>query len=286
MSETKTNTSISIKQRLVGAIVLISLAVIFIPMVLDGEGPFETDNSNTFIPDEPRFKFETPNAAIDSVVTQPAVGVADAAIVTGTFSGKEGRPEQDIAPVLTAKRANDDVNSDLTDKNVSIVDAIFDESVSKKALLAKSEIKNRTGDTSDDVMPALIKEVAPDLETTKPVVKTKEKDVKKVVKEKIVKESPQVSKPKAKIAALKNSKNETVKSWAVQLGSFKTKPNALRLRDKLRGKGFPSYVEAVTSAKGARYRVRVGPELKRTNAIALKKRLANVAKLDGLIVSH
>ncbi len=286
MSETETNTNISIKQRVVGAVVLISLAVIFIPMVLDGEGPFETGNSKTFIPDEPRFKFETPSAAIDSVATHPAVSVADVDVATdaatdaGTFSGKEGRPEQDTAPVLTPKRANDDVNSDLTDKNVSIVDAIFDESVSKKALLAKSEIKNRTGDTSDDVMPAPIK-AAPDLETEKPVVKTKEKNTKKVVKK-----NPQVSEPKAKIAALKKNKNETVKSWAVQLGSFKTKPNALRLRDKLRGKGFPSYVEAVTHANGARYRVRVGPELKRANAIKLKKRLAKVAKLDGLIVSH
>ncbi|MCP4409924.1 MAG: sporulation protein [Gammaproteobacteria bacterium] len=48
----------SLKQRLIGASVLIALAVIFVPMFLDGAGHRERVAMNMDIPPEPDFKFE------------------------------------------------------------------------------------------------------------------------------------------------------------------------------------------------------------------------------------
>lgn len=47
-----------VKQRLVGAIVLVALAVIFIPMLLDGGQPSELAASRSNIPPRPGFHFE------------------------------------------------------------------------------------------------------------------------------------------------------------------------------------------------------------------------------------
>ena len=54
-----------LKQRLVGAIVLVSLAVVFVPMLLDtppevGEGP-----SGTMIPERPRNRFDSGSISLD-----------------------------------------------------------------------------------------------------------------------------------------------------------------------------------------------------------------------------
>lgn len=75
-------------------------------------------------------------------------------------------------------------------------------------------------------------------------------------------------------------------AFAVQLGVFANPQSAASLVDRARAAGFPAYTESVPIGGATQYRVRVGPELKRENAertkAALKARLA----LDGIIVSH
>ncbi len=76
------------------------------------------------------------------------------------------------------------------------------------------------------------------------------------------------------------------KAWAVQIGSFAEKNNALKLRDKVRGKGFRVFVESVTTSKGRVFRVRVGPEVERAKAEKLQTQLVKKAKLKGMVVAH
>lgn len=73
-------------------------------------------------------------------------------------------------------------------------------------------------------------------------------------------------------------------SWAVQVGSFGESHNALKLRDSLRAKGYPAYVEEVKVDKGTSYRVRVGPMLARSDAEALRTKLAAKAHVRGIVV--
>ena len=79
----------------------------------------------------------------------------------------------------------------------------------------------------------------------------------------------------------------TPKAWAVQVGSFTQRDNAMRLRDQLRSKGYKAFVEQITSADKTFYRVRVGPEVSRDKAVALQKDLQSKMKLqDSTVVSH
>lgn len=58
----------ALKQRLVGAIVLIALAVIFLPMLLDGSGTPDTLDVEVEIPErneEPESRFEEPDVAAE-----------------------------------------------------------------------------------------------------------------------------------------------------------------------------------------------------------------------------
>ena len=77
---------------------------------------------------------------------------------------------------------------------------------------------------------------------------------------------------------------ETV--WAVQVGSFSKKSNALALKAKLNKKNMPAFVERIMSNHKAVYRVRVGPEVSRRKAEALHKELNKKFKLNGLVVKH
>ena len=74
--------------------------------------------------------------------------------------------------------------------------------------------------------------------------------------------------------------------WAVQVGSFNNRSNALGLKDKLRKKKIHAFVERIMKNNKAVYRVRVGPEITRKKAEALKLKLKKEFKLSGLVVKH
>lgn len=74
--------------------------------------------------------------------------------------------------------------------------------------------------------------------------------------------------------------------WAVQVGAFSAEADAMTLRDRLRSGGQPAFVERVPTDKGELFRVRVGPELRREAADALKATLKQRFALDGIVVAH
>jgi len=71
--------NIQLKQRLVGAVVLVALAVIFIPMLLSGEGNLGGSIDGSNIPAEPDFRFppvpDAPKAPL--VAAAPVVPLGD-----------------------------------------------------------------------------------------------------------------------------------------------------------------------------------------------------------------
>ncbi len=67
----------SLKQRLIGASVLIALAVIFVPMFLDGSGYKEQVAMDLTIPPEPEFKFEEPLPAMPEIITEQQLKPAE-----------------------------------------------------------------------------------------------------------------------------------------------------------------------------------------------------------------
>lgn len=98
---------------------------------------------------------------------------------------------------------------------------------------------------------------------------------------------PEETKPAPSTAQPEQPAASTPKSWAVQVGSFTQRDNAMRLRDKLRSKEYKAFVEQMSNAEKTFYRVRVGPEVSRDKAVALQKELQTKMKLqDSAVVSH
>jgi len=86
--------NIQLKQRLVGAIVLVALAVIFIPMLLPGEGSLSDAIHGSNIPPEPDYRFAPikPAPKAPPMAEAPAVPLGD----------KEGDVEGDAETKSTA----------------------------------------------------------------------------------------------------------------------------------------------------------------------------------------
>jgi len=82
--------------------------------------------------------------------------------------------------------------------------------------------------------------------------------------------------------------NKGLTGWVVQVGSF-SRGNADKLNDKLREAGYRSYVvdEPVKAGDGSLlYRVRIGPEVLRSEALKLKAELKKRMKLDGFVLNY
>ncbi len=98
------------KQRLIGFLVLLSAAVIFLPLILDGRGHRERQHLETALPDEPpvpifaTFEPQNHRADTDDEVAEPRPQVA-------STSAQDTAGEQPAAPVSAARITGDGSDS-------------------------------------------------------------------------------------------------------------------------------------------------------------------------------
>lgn len=110
-----------------------------------------------------------------------------------------------------------------------------------------------------------------------------------IVAEKVVSDNDKIADD---ISAKKEAIEDEVKvdvglsAWIVQLGSFTEEDNAQSLNEKLRKAGYPAFVEPLKKNGKISYRVRVGPEIKRSEADLLLKNLKDKMNLDGIVVAY
>ena len=76
------------------------------------------------------------------------------------------------------------------------------------------------------------------------------------------------------------------KGYAVQIGAPSTETAAIALRDKARAAGFTSFIQSVDTEAGRRYRVRLGPEHSRDEAKLLLISVKQKMGIDGFVVAH
>ena len=75
-------------------------------------------------------------------------------------------------------------------------------------------------------------------------------------------------------------------AWVVQLGAFDSQEKADQLMRRLKQAGFRAFMEPVTGNKQTAYRVRVGPELLRSEADKLRRDIKAAMKLDGIVLDY
>lgn len=73
--------------------------------------------------------------------------------------------------------------------------------------------------------------------------------------------------------------------FAVQLGAFSNSAQAMKKRDQLRAAGFSAFTQTVTTDKGAMTRVVAGPVVSRAEAEALRGRIKSRTGMDGIVRS-
>ena len=184
-----------LKERLVGATVLVILAVVFIPMLLDDTHDDKNEITGTIIPPKPDSDFSSRIIPLDedsdNIKTTPAEdAVQEPSAVTRPEPVVKPTPVEDKTPEITAKE------STTSDQDVGL------------------------------------------------------------------------------------------SAWVVQLGSFSSETNAQSLNKKLRDAGYPAFVEPIKEKNSVSFRVRVGPELKRSDAQSIRDKIKNTMQLDGIVISY
>lgn len=89
----------TLKQRLIGAAVIIALAVIFVPMILDGSGRQESVAINMEVPPEPTFTFDSELPDPKQLDELPAIEPKSEAIAN---KAEEVAPEEQKPPSVTS----------------------------------------------------------------------------------------------------------------------------------------------------------------------------------------
>lgn len=195
-----------LKHRVLGAIVLIALGVIFIPMILD----FRKEDKTTFaspIPPKPKEQITTLTIPLQPANVPP---VAPPQVEPGT-------PTPEVPPTQSVPKPDKPIEAESKPN-------------------AEPEPKKPPSTNTP--------------QAKKPV--------------------PPMPSPNA---------------WVVQLGSFSNEKNALALRDRLRKAGYAAYVEDVPGKKDI-VRVRIGPELARSKADALKDRLKKQLSQQAVVMPY
>jgi len=77
-----------------------------------------------------------------------------------------------------------------------------------------------------------------------------------------------------------------IHAWALQVGSYTQEKNAELMRDKLRAKGYASYVDVSKKPGSTSYRVRIGPELDQQHLETLREVILQKEKIKGMVVHH
>lgn len=75
-------------------------------------------------------------------------------------------------------------------------------------------------------------------------------------------------------------------AWAIQLGSFANKKDAIRLANRLRAKGYHAFIQNMHTMDAHRIEVYIGPEEKQKAAFKLADQIKKEFHLDGIIIRY
>ena len=314
-----------LKQRLIGASVIIALAVIFVPMLFDDSKVNQNQTLSIKIPDQPS-DLKHKSIAIEPVNNQDTQSAEINSQTPDSNTTQETASE--IKPVVKKEeQIIDVVDNSLNDKKPENQNkpesnqANKTESKDEKPI-TKIEKKPEITETQPDIVSAnssgsefgcrlqygvfsqqknaqQLKAKLLNKGYSAVVVKDLDKEVYKVYSE-MLDSSSEAEKLSQKIVALKlnigkpvieNLDEEAFNSlldtgWIVQIGIYSNKKNSLAQRDEIRKSGFICFVDEIIASGNNQYRVRVGPYATRDEAKDAEKQLLDKLKLKGLVKPH
>jgi len=274
-----------LKQRLIGAIVLISLGIIFIPMFLSGGGSLFDSDSKSNVPPKPMYEIKTPVALPQQKhpAGEPVAAPATSPATATQAANQQAASNQPNSNPATGDKANQPAAVTTQTDNGNTTSTAQAAKVPSAADIAAAVAKaNQLA--SKPPAPAADKPAAKSDDKPKQVPPADAPTPTKQIPP--AQTVATVSKPPAEPAPTPTpEKKPVVSGWVVQLGSFAVEKNALTLRDRLRKNGYASFVESYTTQQNKTiYRVRVGPELTRELADKLQVKLKVATQLTGVVM--
>lgn len=308
----------ALKQRLIGAAVLIALAVIFIPMFLSGSPPkTDTVTENLAIPPAPEREFQTrvvPAEGGKSTTPAPlptlAAGGSDtvvsvdaganprtAAEVPYSQDGGATPPPATAKPVAASAARPVDATPSRSAPERAVPTAsstgryavhlgVFASAANADALVATAKKQGLVAYTESadvDGKPATRVRLGPyeDRSTAEAArLKLQKADAK--LKGSVVEIAAAAPKADAPVAALPANR---AGGWAVQLGAFKSQDEANKLAARAKGAGLPGFVDTTGQGADKLWRVRLGPEPDRAGSEKLRDQAKQKLTITGMIVT-
>ena len=281
----------ALKQRLVGASVLIALAVVVLPMMLGGRPDGDSPESQKIeLPPQPsELDFETRRYPIGEQVPKPQADRSEAVAkplptpdpVVESIPDREALPSIEIAeeppvevipletqPEDTGRYIVQVASFGAVDNAKRLSEALRSYGYSVKTDTVKSDVgtlhRVRVGPYGTE---SEANGVVSRLQTQVGDIKPRVMDLQP---EKVA----QVTRP-----------SDPLVRWVVQVGSFSNAANADKLVARLRLDSMTAYKEEISSSGSTIYRVRVGPFLEREEAIRVDKQIMERMSIDGVVMS-
>lgn len=316
----------ALKQRLIGAAVLVALAVIFLPMLVDGPEPQVGSTSVPLdIPKAPERAFETRELPLTGPGTAPAPASPSAPSVADV-----GDPDRVVTVETPSLDRSDALPEDLDPSPANPPPAVAAPAATPAAPPASTppaasaptsrpaaaqtsgvtpggrfvvnlgtygnaaNVAALVSSLKQAGLPAYTESVQADGRAAQrvrlgPYAQRGEAEAARLAASRARADVPAsvvALEGEAAAAAPAPARAPVASGFAVQLGALKSEADASALRARARAAGFTAFVEKVNTDAGVLWRVRVGPELQRANAERLKTRLAQKLQIEGVIVSH
>ena len=311
---------LSLKQRLLGAAVLIALAVIVVPMIMSGSAPkksAELETSSLAIPPAPDREFQQRVLPVDAAAQRPTAPAPSGDTIATVDIANAPAAAPTPAPVATTAPL---ANTTTTESSVPKPAPSTPSKPTPAPVAATPEpVKPTPGQAAngrffvhlgvyaatknaDDLVATLKKDGFPAFaeaseyqgkhgervrvgpfedRAAAEAARLRIKQVKPAVPGSIVQLAVD-AKADAPVTALPATR---AGGWAVQLGALKTVEDANKLRNRLKNAGFAAFVDKLDANGSTLWRVRAGPEVDRGAADKLRAGIKEKLKLDGIIVT-
>ncbi|OGT38824.1 MAG: hypothetical protein A3F12_04765 [Gammaproteobacteria bacterium RIFCSPHIGHO2_12_FULL_38_14] len=244
-----------IKHRILGILVISGLVIIALPL-------FQNDNESkpvtALLVQSPSFPEQT--VAMTDQQNIPSESIQSAHLAQET-------PVQNTIPVASTPQINPQYKK---------VEAKKDDAL----------MLDQAKTTAESLTASMNHLLKNDIENIQQKNTAKQKLNRKSVAHRTVVSAPSTIKNKKMVVSNNELARLNQAAWIIQLGTFKTKSNALRLVNQLRAKGYQAFIQQVSTTWGSRTRVFVGPQIKQSEAFTLADQLENEIHIRGIVISY
>lgn len=316
----------TLQKRLIGASVLIVLAIIFVPMLLDGSAQPGSETLPLTIPEPPQRDFETRVVPLGDGAgdTAPAsvaeaIGIAPQASTDASAAGLDAVATIDTqAPARIdavsadvageAAPSPDDAALAVAPTTIPVRRAAAAAAPAAPATQASGRFLVALGSYSNVAnasalaeqlrkagYPVLNDRVAVNGQNATrlrigPYATRGQAEAARLAVKQLRADLPasisEIDDTPASDAPATARSSAAASAWAVQVGAFKVETEANGKRDQLRQAGFAAFVEKINADAGVLWRVRIGPENQRADADAVKSGVKRRFNIDGIVVPY